>query len=341
MPILECVQGAFGKGWATMTASILRTRVHHVTQVGVAGTPGSVRILDLRDEAGEDLPEFTAGAHIDLTAFGDLVRQYSLLNAPSERHRYCVAIALDPVSRGGSRHFHDWVEEGDVLAISAPRCHFHLIEDAAYSVLIGGGIGVTPIWSMAQRLIALGRPFEFHFGARSAATAPLLQEIRTALDEAGVALHTVFADQDDRGLDLAGIVARAPAGAHFYACGPGGMLDAYVTATAGVDDGRVHYERFSGTSDAATDGGFEVELARTGRCFRIEPGQTILAALTLHGINVPHSCAEGICGACEARVISGIPDHRDDVLSAAEKASNASIMVCCSGAKSPKLVLDL
>ena len=154
--------------------TILRTRVHQVTQIGATGTPGSVRVLDLRAEAGGDLPEFTAGAHIDLTATGEMIRQYSPLNAPSERHRYRIAIALNPASRGGSRHFHEWVEEGDILPISAPRCHFHLVEDAAYSVLIGGGIGITPIWSMAQRLIALGRPFEFHFGARSAATAPLL-----------------------------------------------------------------------------------------------------------------------------------------------------------------------
>jgi ferredoxin-NADP reductase len=323
------------------TNSTLRTRIHRMTQVGLPGTPGAVRILDLRQENGHDLPEFEAGAHVDLVVSDSVIRQYSLLNAPSERHRYVVAIALDPASRGGSRHFHDWVEEGDVLVIGTPRCHFHLVEDAPYSVLVAGGIGVTPIWSMAQRLIALGRPFEFHFGARSAATAPLLAEIAAGLATAGVALHTVFADEDDRGLDLAGIVARAPADAHFYACGPSGMLDGYLAAGQGVPKGRLHYERFAGTSAAATDGGFEVELARTGGRYTVEPGQTILEALKLHGINVPHSCAEGICGACEARVISGIPDHRDDVLSDAEKASNASMMVCCSGSRSPMLVLDL
>jgi ferredoxin-NADP reductase len=312
-----------------------------MTQVGVPGTPGSVRILDLRQENGHDLPEFEAGAHVDLVVSDSVIRQYSLLNAPSERHRYVVAIALDPASRGGSRHLHDWVEEGDVLSISAPRCHFHLVEDAPYSVLVAGGIGVTPIWSMAQRLIALGRPFEFHFGARSAATAPLLAEIAAGLAIAGVALHTVFADEDDRGLDLVGIIARAPSGSHFYACGPSGMLDAYLVAGQGIPDDRLHYERFACTSTAATDGGFEVELARTGGRYAVGPGQTILEALKLHGINVPHSCAEGICGACEARVISGIPDHRDDVLSDAEKASNASMMVCCSGSRSPMLVLDL
>jgi ferredoxin-NADP reductase len=328
-------------GLAMTKDSTLRTQVHQITQVGMPGAPGSVRILDLRAETGGDLPAFEAGAHVDLIASDDMIRQYSLLNAPSERHRYVVAIALDPASRGGSRHFHDWVEEGDVLVIGSPRCHFHLVEDAPYSILIAGGIGVTPIWSMAQRLIAIGRPFEFHFGARSAATAPLLAEITAGLAAAGVPLHTVFADEDDRGLDLAGIVARGGPDAHFYACGPSGMLDAYVAAGSGIPETCLHYERFAGTTEAATDGGFEVELARTGGRYMIEPGQTILEALKRHGINVPHSCAEGICGACEARVISGVPDHRDDVLSDAEKASNTSMMVCCSGSRTPTLVLDL
>lgn len=318
----------------------LRVHVYQVTQIGVAGAAGCVRILDLRAEHGA-LPAFEAGAHIDLVASDTLVRQYSLLNAPSERHRYVVAIALDPASRGGSRHFHESVAEGDSLTISAPRCHFALVEDAPYSVLIAGGIGVTPLWSMAQRLIALGRRFEVHFGARAATSAPLLAELRAGLAAAGAPLHTVFAEQDDRGLDLAAIVASAPTDAHFYACGPGGMLDAFLAATSAIADERVHYERFAGTTEAATAGGFDVELARTGGCFTVAPGQTILDTLKQHGINVPHSCAEGICGACEAVVLAGVPDHRDAVLSATERASNRTMMVCCSGALSPRLVLDL
>ncbi|CAN5428059.1 PDR/VanB family oxidoreductase [soil metagenome] len=324
-----------------MTVPTLQVRVHQLTQFGAAGTPGAVRILELRDPDGRELPAFEAGAHIDLIVSDALVRQYSLLNAPAERHRYIVAIALDPASRGGSRHFHDGVEEDDTLTISAPRCHFHLVEDAPYSVLIAGGIGVTPLWAMAQRLIALGRAFEMHFGARSAPTAPLLDTVAAGLAAAGMPLHTVFADEDDRGLPLATIVANAPADAHFYACGPGGMLEAYLAAAAGVPEHQVHYERFAGTLEAATSGGFEVELARTGGCYTVAPGQTILDTLKQHGINVPHSCAEGICGACEAGVLSGVPDHRDEVLSDAERAANSSIMVCCSGSLSPRLVLDL
>jgi vanillate O-demethylase ferredoxin subunit len=326
-----------------MTAQPLHVRVARIDQLGPAGAPLSVRILELHAADGRGLPPFAAGAHIDIRIGDALVRQYSLLNDPAEQHRYVVAVALDAASRGGSRHLHAQVNPGDMLAISAPRCHFPLVEDAAHSVLIAGGIGVTPLWSMAQRLLALGRPFAFHYGARSAASAALLGEIGPRLAAAGRPFATAFEEAGGARLDLAAILADAPADTHFYACGPGGMLDAYLAAAdaAGRAPERVHFERFSGTGTAATEGGFTVELARTGGSYAVPQGATILDTLKAHGINIPHSCAEGICGACEAVVIDGIPDHRDDVLSAAEKAANRTMMVCCSGAKSPRLVLDL
>ncbi|WKL57115.1 PDR/VanB family oxidoreductase [Asticcacaulis sp. ZE23SCel15] len=324
-----------------MSETHLRVRVHDLTEVGQSGEAGCVRILDLRAEEGSDLPPFEAGAHIDIVAREGLIRQYSLLNAPSECHRYVVAIALDAQSRGGSKHFHDWVELDDVLTISAPRCHFHLNEDSPYTVLIAGGIGVTPVWSMAQRLLALGKPFEFHYGARARSQAALLTEIEATLGAAGVRFEVRFEDNGGARLNLTDIFEAAPDGAHFYACGPSGMLDAYIAAGAARGPDYVHYERFSGVEAAATEGGFEVELARTGGCYEVPSGLTILEALKTHGINVPHSCAEGICGACECGVLSGIPDHRDSVLTDAEKAANTTMMVCCSGSRSPKLVLDL
>jgi tetrachlorobenzoquinone reductase len=321
----------------------LRARVVAIRQNGDVGLPGSVRILELQAGPGNVLPPFVAGAHIDIFLDRDLVRQYSLLNDPAEVDRYVVGVALEADSRGGSRHIHAQVCEGDLLGISAPRCHFPLVEDAPHSVLIGGGIGVTPLWSMAQRLLTLGRSFSFHLGARSAATAPLLAEIRQVLGMAGVPLGTAFEDQDGSRLDLPAIFAAAPANSHFYACGPAGMLDAYVAAAAaaGRPAEHVHLERFAGTGVSATEGGFTVELARTGGSYAVPQGATILETLKANGINIPHSCAEGICGACEARVLAGIPDHRDDVLSDAEKAANLTMMVCCSGAKTPRLVLDL
>lgn len=318
----------------------LTVRVHDIAETGPSGEAGCVRVLDLRPDSGA-LPAFEAGAHIDVVARDGLVRQYSLMNAPGETNRYVIAVALDAHSRGGSKYLHDWIEIGDALMISRPRCHFRLIEDAPFSVLIAGGIGVTPLWAMAQRLIALGRPFAFHFGARSALTAPLLDLIGPALDEAGVPFHTVFEAESGMRLDLDRIFAEAPKGAHFYACGPAGMIDAYIASGRVRSADTVHYERFSGAEAPALDGGFEVELARTGGRYAVEAGKTILETLKAHGINVPHSCAEGICGACECGVLEGTPDHRDSVLTEAEKAAGRTMMVCCSGAKSTRLVLDL
>ena len=315
----------------------LTVRVEEIIETGPAG-PGRVRIFDLRPSSGDKLPAFEAGAHIDVAVRDGLLRQYSLLNAPGETHRYVVAVALDPATRGGSKHLHEWVETGDALTISAPRCHFALVEDAPFSVLVAGGIGVTPLWAMAQRLIALGKPFAFYFGARSAEAAPLLDRITPALAAANAPLTTVFGGAP---LELAAIVRDAPAGAHFYACGPAGMLDAYIAATEAVPSANVHYERFSGASDEARDGGFEVELARTGKTVTVAPGQTILEALKLAGVNANHSCAEGICGACETPILEGVADHRDSVLTDAEKAAGKSMMICCSGARCARLVLDI
>ncbi|ADU14128.1 PDR/VanB family oxidoreductase [Asticcacaulis excentricus] len=319
----------------------LRVRVEAIVDTGPAGEAGAVRVFDLRPIDGHSLPAFEAGAHIDIVVREGLVRQYSLFNAPDETHRYMVAVALDAATRGGSKHLHEWVECGDILIVSAPRCHFHLVEDAPFSVFIAGGIGVTPLWAMAQRLLALGQPFSFHYGARKAATAPLLDTLRETLDTNGIAFETAFEADGGARLDLARIIANAPEGTHFYACGPRGMLDAYVAAGAVRPSETIHLERFAGASEAVTEGGFEVELARTGGAFTVPAGQTILETLKSHGINVPHSCAEGICGACECRVIEGTPDHRDSVLTDAEKASGQTMMVCCSGAKSSRLVLDL
>ncbi|MDI7773900.1 PDR/VanB family oxidoreductase [Asticcacaulis sp. EMRT-3] len=321
-----------------MTDSPLQVRVHHLMDRS-PGTADAVRILDLRPVADTVLPSFEAGAHIDIHAGAGIVRQYSLLNDPAETHRYVVAVALDAESRGGSRWIHDWVEPDDLLTISAPRCHFHLVEDAAHSVLIAGGIGITPIWAMAQRLMALGRSFELHYGARRAATAPLLDDMVCALQDSG-RFHTRFEESDGR-LDLKGILAAAPAGSHVYACGPAAMLDAYLAASQGLPSDCIHYERFAATIEAASEGGFTVELARRQMKIDVQSGQTILDALKTAGVNAPHSCAEGICGACETAILSGVADHRDSVLSDAEKAAGKTMMICCSGAKTPNLVLDL
>jgi tetrachlorobenzoquinone reductase len=285
---------------------------------------------------GGALPPFTAGAHVDLQLPNGLVRQYSLCNPQQETHRYVVGIKRDAASRGGSSYVHEQLRVGQVLAIGGPRNHFALHEEARHSVLIAGGIGVTPIACMAQRLRAIGASFEVHYSVRRRAEAAFLDVL------AGPELHLhVDAEHGNAPLPLAEVVTRAPAEAHLYCCGPGPMLDAFETATAGRPAGHAHLERFAAAAPAATAGGFTVQLARAGRSLFVAPGCTILDTLRDNGIAVQASCEQGICGSCETRVLSGRPDHRDSLLSDEEKQANQVMMVCCSGSKDPVLVLDL
>lgn len=287
------------------------------------------------------LPAFEAGAHVDLHLPGNVQRSYSLLNAPGERQRYCIAVNKDAASRGGSRWIHEALRPGAVLTVSAPRNNFALVETAPYSVFIAGGIGVTPILSMIRRLKALGRPWTLHYAARTRAHAAFAETLRELAESGGELTFCFDQEPGGRMLDLAAVVRALPDGAHVYCCGPAGMLGAFETATAGLPPERVHVEYFAAKEAAATAGGFRVTLHRSGKSIDVRPGQTILDSLIAAGVEPPWSCREGVCGTCETRVLEGIPDHRDLVLSAAEHAANDRMMVCCSGARSATLVLDL
>jgi vanillate O-demethylase ferredoxin subunit len=226
--------------------------------------------------------------------------------------------------------------------VGAPRNNFPLAEDAPDSLLIAGGIGITPMLSMVTRLVSLGRAWTLHYCARTRADAAFLDK----LDALGGMPHgqvRLNFDHDPGGrmLDLAALVAAAPVGAHLYCCGPAPMLAAFEAATAGRLPQQVHVEHFTATEAPATAGGFTVVLAKSGREVFVAAGETILDAVLAAGIEAPHSCMEGVCGSCEASVIDGLPDHRDLVLSNAEKAANRSMMICCSGSKGARLTLDL
>jgi vanillate O-demethylase ferredoxin subunit len=317
-------------------------RVLLVRVVELVADRGDVRLFDLRRPDGGDLPPFSAGAHIDVHAGADLIRQYSLLNDPQERHRYVVAIALEPESRGGSRHFHEAVKQGDMLTISAPRCHFALEETAPHSVLIAGGIGITPIWCMAQRLRHLGRSFELHYAVKARAAAPLIERIE-AMPASDVARIATYFSRDSGGSrpDIAAILRDVAPGTHVYCCGPGALTDAFRSAAARLPTNTVHLEQFTAIAAVADEGGFTIELAKAGRTIEVKSGQTILDAIRDAGLRTTSSCREGICGSCETVVLSGSPDHRDAVLTDAEKAEGNTMMICCSGSLTPKLVLDL
>lgn len=319
-----------------LDAATVRGRVEAITVEG-----DSIRVIEIVPEPGVTVPSFGAGAHLDLHLPDGILRSYSLINRPWERDRFVLGIAFDRASRGGSRYVHERLTVGDAVSMSLPRNHFPLHEDAPHSVLIAGGIGITPILTMIDRLDELGRGWELHYCARSRTAAGFLRRLR----EAKGAVHLHFDDETDGLLlDIPAIVAAAPRGSHFYCCGPRGMLDAYESATRGVAEDRVHLEAFSARDPAAlagADGSFEIELAGSGAVLTVKPGATILETLNQAGFDVPCSCLEGVCGSCETRVIAGIPDHRDSVLTASERESGTKMMICCSVAKSPRLVLDI
>lgn len=296
-----------------------------------------INLYEFRRTGRGLLPAARAGAHIDLHLADGLVRQYSLISVEPQPTAYMVAVKRHAQSRGGSRYIHDELRPGDRLRISLPRNNFPLDEQAERTILIAGGIGITPIWCMVQRLAALGRPWQLHYACRSRVEAAFRRELEAFApvrfhfdDEAGGAV-----------LDVAGIVAAAPAGAHVYCCGPLPMLTEFETATAAWPRPQVHVEYFTPKQAPALDGGFVVELRRSGREIFVRPGQTILEAVRAAGVQAPSSCEAGMCGTCETRVISGIPDHRDQWLSADEHAANKTVMICCAGCRSDRLVLDL
>ena len=295
-------------------------------------------LFEFRTLDGSEVPPFTAGAHVDVNLPNGTIRQYSIASPQTDRTRYLLGVKLEENGRGGSRFLHEQVRAGHVLKIGLPRNHFPLNEQAATSVLIAGGIGVTPMLCMTDRLRSLGQTFRLHYAVRTRGEA-LLAQIDE--DDERVHLH-VDADQDGRLLDIAAIVAAAPADAELYCCGPAPMLDAFEQACAGRPSAHVHIERFSAADNvAAAEGGYTVELAKSKRTITVQAGQTLLQALQAAGLTIKVSCEQGICGTCETRVLSGTPDHRDMILADEEKASNETMMVCCSGSRSPTLVLDL
>jgi tetrachlorobenzoquinone reductase len=293
---------------------------------------------------GADLPPFAAGAHIDLKLNNGIIRSYSLCNAQDERDRYVIAVNKDPASRGGSKGIHENLKVGDEIAISPPSNNFPLVEDAKHVAFIAGGIGITPLWCMIQRLEKLGRSWELYYSARNRHACAFKEKLETLERQKPGRISFNF-DQEPGGkvTDLEVLIDKIPNHTELYCCGPGAMLRAFETAAreSKRHNARVHVEYFTAKDVPASYGGFTLVLARSGRTFEVPVGKTILNTLLDNNIDVPFACMEGACGTCEIRVVEGIPDHRDSVLTASERSSNETIMICCSGCKSAKLVLDL
>lgn len=296
--------------------------------------------LDLVALDGAPLPPFTAGAHIDLMLPNGLVRQYSLSNDPARREHYRVAVLRDPASRGGSAVVHEALREGTTLRIGPPRNLFSLDEDGDDFVLLAGGVGITPILSMAHRLAALGKAFALHYCARDATRAAFLDEA-SALFPAQ--LHRHFDAAPETRLDLDRALAGPAPTRHLYVCGPRGFMDFVVEGARarGWAPDQIHQESFAAAPVDAGAGSFTLRIASTGQLIEVRPDQTAAQALENAGVFIPLSCEQGVCGTCLTPVLDGQPDHRDLFQTDDEKAANTQFTPCCSRARSPVLVLDL
>jgi len=291
-----------------------------------------------------DFPAFEAGSHIDLHLPNGLVRSYSLCNPASDRQRYVVGVLNDRKSRGGSRYVHQQLRVGMTLPISAPRNNFKLVEEgAARSVLVSGGIGVTPIWSMLQRLVAIGKPVELLYCARTRKEAAFRDAIEALAKEKSVQLTWHFDDEQGAPPRLAALLEGKGADSHYYCCGPTPMLDAFEKSCEQLGYANAHIERFAAVhveAPAATQS-CVVECAKSGKNVEVPAGKSILDSLIDAGLNPDHSCKEGVCGACETAVLEGEIEHHDGILTKIERASNKTMMICVSRCKGARLVLDI
>jgi vanillate monooxygenase ferredoxin subunit len=316
--------------------------MHRVRVRRIAVEAQDVCSFELVDAEGRALPSFSAGSHVDVHLDGGLVRQYSLCNDPRETHRYLLAVLREPASRGGSAAMHGLCE-GQALRISEPKNHFALAEAMPHHLLLAGGIGITPILSMAERLAAIGASFELRYCTRSMARTAFADRIRAP----GFADRVRFHFDDGpvaQKLDIPATLAAQPEGTHLYVCGPTGFMDAVLAGArdAGWSESRLHREYFAAAAvDRSGDGAFDVQLASSGALIRVAADQSIVAALAAAGVQVPVSCEQGVCGTCLTRVLEGTPEHRDMYLTDEEHARGDQITPCCSRARSPRLVLDL
>ncbi|MDR6853728.1 PDR/VanB family oxidoreductase [Variovorax guangxiensis] len=309
-----------------------------------------IRRFVLRADDGRALPGYSAGAHlriqVELPDGAKDWRHYSLINFATERNatnaptQYVIAVRKEDEGRGGSRFMHERLKEGELVTIEPPKNDFPLHTGPGGTVLVAGGIGITPLASMAARRRAEGEPVRLHYAGRSRELMAFLPELQALLGED----LRVHADADaGTPLDVDAVLDDVPAGDRLYVCGPKVMLDAVLARTQarGWEHDRVHFELFTTTVAEEGDQPFEVELAQSGQRFTVPADQSILDCLIEHGCDPMYDCKRGECGVCTTPVLEGEIDHRDYVLSAREKAEGNVMQICISRAKGAKLVLDI
>jgi vanillate O-demethylase ferredoxin subunit len=306
-----------------------------------------INTFELVDPLGRELPRFEAGAHIDVLVPSHSMRQYSLCNDPRERMRYLIGVLRLDNGRGGSKAMHNVVRAGDSILVSSPRIHFALDERARRHLLIAGGIGITPIIAMVERLKAIDADFTLHYCARSPEHMAFKERLAPLRDAGRVLFHYDGGDPA-KGLQLADVLGAHEAGTHLYYCGPAGMMEAIALQTSGWPAGTVHREYFApppvsssvrATAVEGESGEFGVRLAGSDNVYKVPRGMSIVEVLRNAGIACNTSCEAGVCGTCRTRYLEGTPEHNDFVLSDEERQEY--VMICCARATSGTLVLDL
>lgn len=301
---------------------------------------GNIAVMEFESATSTTLPKVEAGAHIDVHLPNGMVRQYSLCQNPNDEGKFRLGILRDPESRGGSVSAFDEIKDGMQIQVSEPKNLFPLLK-AKHSVLIGGGIGITPLITMAYQLAYEGASFELHYCGASPEKCAFVDEIKngelaqytTFHFKSEGASHRAFFESAIKDIDLE---------SHIYTCGPVGFMDWVINLATTHDfpEQQIHKEYFQVETDTSGDS-FEVVAERSGKIIMVEAGETILQALAKEGIDIEMSCEQGVCGTCMCDVIEGEPDHRDVYFTDEEKASNEQILVCCSRSKTPRLVLDI
>lgn len=325
---------------ASTVRMVMREYEADVVVAGKDVIADGIAAISLKEVGGHPLPEWTPGSHIDLIMTSGLARQYSLCGDPDDRDTWRIAVLREPDerSRGGSIYVHDTLEQGAAIRIRGPRNHFQLAPSPNY-LFIAGGIGITPIRTMLAEAEAAGANWKLVYGGRSTESMAFLDEL------AGYGDRVEFWPQDQRGLlDLEQLLGTPQADTLVYCCGPQGLLTAVEERCAAWPVGALRLERFSPSTGDETEWvntPFEVELAQQGVTLTVSAEQTVLEAIEQHDIPVMSSCRAGMCGTCETPVLSGVPEHRDDVLTHEEQERNDCMMICVSRSRGDKLVLDI
>ncbi|OCY54254.1 PDR/VanB family oxidoreductase [Acinetobacter pittii] len=301
---------------------------------------GNIAVMEFESATSAILPKVEAGAHIDVHLPNGMVRQYSLCQNPNDEGKFRLGILRDPESRGGSISAFDEIKDGMQIQVSEPKNLFPLLK-AKHSVLIGGGIGITPLITMAYQLAHEGASFELHYCGASPENCAFVDEIKNG----ELAKHTTFHFKSEGASHRAffeSAIKDIDLESHIYTCGPVGFMDWVINlaTTHNFPEQQIHKEYFQVETDTSGDS-FEVVAERSGKIIMVEAGETILQALAKEGIEIEMSCEQGVCGTCMCDVIEGEPDHRDVYFTDEEKASNEQILVCCSRSKTPRLVLDI